>query len=195
MAEQRCYAGVGSRRTPQEMLARLELAASALARGGWTLRTGLSPGADQACYRGALAGGGRVELYLPRPGFQARARLSGEGAEADAEVYVLPAPSDRAFALAARFHPRWKQLSAGARELRARDVHTVLGRDLASPVSLLVCWTRDGGLDGRGPRAGGTGQALRIAAAHHVEVLNVRRPEHARRVRALSSPPPPPRGS
>ena len=182
MPGHRCYAGVGSRRAPREVLGALEDAAAGLARRGWTLRTGLSPGADQAFFRGALTGGGRVELYLPRPGFQAGARVAARGHP----VRVLPAPTGAALALAACVHPAWEELSTATRALRARDVHEVLGSELSSPVGLLVCWTPDGSLDGEGPGAGGTGQALRVAAAHGVPVLNVRRRKHMRRLRGLA---------
>ncbi len=175
------YAGVGARETPADMLETIERVAMQLARAGWTLRTGMSPGADQAFYRGARAAGGRVELYLPWPSFQAQARPHTEGPD----VFVLPAPGPRAYALAARFHPGWSELSAETRELRARDVHEVLGRDLFSPARLVVCWTADGSLDGTGAGAGGTGQALRVAHGHGVGVLNVARPQHLRRLRRL----------
>lgn len=182
MAEHRCYAGVGSRQTPKDVLAAIALAAVRLAADGFTLRTGMSPGADQAFYRGALAGHGPVELYLPWPAFEAHARLACEGEE----VFELSAPEPAAYPLAARFHPRWETLGTRVRELRARDVHEVLGRDLQSPAALLVCWTPDGSVDGRGPGVGGTGQALRIARAHGVSVLNLAVPEHVRRLHLLS---------
>jgi hypothetical protein len=169
------YAGTGSRETPCDVLELIESIAARLARQGWTLRTGMSPGADQAFYRGARDGCGGVELYLPWPDFEAGARLGGDGEE----VHVLPRPSEDAYELAARFHPSWEGLSAGARHLLARDGHQVLGADLATPVKFVVCWTPDGSLDGTGPRAGGTGQALRIAHHDGIGVLNLARPDHA----------------
>jgi hypothetical protein len=168
------YAGIGSRESPHDALESIIAAARRLAHKGWTLRTGMSPGADQAVYRGALAGHGRVELYLPWPAFQAHARAPGE----DPDVSTLCQPTHAAYSLAARFHPGWSALSADERRLRARDAHQVLGPDLASPAMLVVCWTRDGGVDGTDSRAGGTGQALRIAHHHHIPVLNLSRPDH-----------------
>lgn len=176
------YAGVGSRCTPQRVLESITLAATRLARGGWTLRTGLSPGADQAFYGGAVAGRGRVELYLPCADFEAHARRGGE----ELHVFVLPEPADAAYSLAARFHPGFPALSSHERRLRARDVHQLLGRDLAEPAALVICWTPDGGVDGSGRHAGGTGQALRIAHHHGVPVLNLSRAGHRR---ALSRQP------
>ncbi len=178
------YAGVGARETPPAVLEAIELAARRLASAGWTLRTGMSPGADQAFYRGAVAGRGRVELYLPWPSFESGVRLPMEGTE----VSVLQAPTAAAYSTGARFHRGWSGLSADARALRARDAHEVLGRDLVSPAALVVCWTKDGSVDGEAPCVGGTGQALRIARDHGIDVLNISRPEHMRRLRRLSAP-------
>ena len=135
----------------------------------------MSPGTDQAFYRGAVAGHGRMELYLPWPAFQEHARSPAEGPG----VFELGEARAPAYALAARFHPRWATLSAEARRLRARDVHQVLGRDLLEPVELVICWTPDGSVDGAGPRVDGTGQALRIAHRRGIPVLNLSRREHA----------------
>jgi hypothetical protein len=108
-------------------------------------------------------------------------------------VWELVRPAPQAYALAQRFYrgwdgPGWDALSETGRALLARDSHQVLGADLRSPAERVVCWTPDGGLDGEDPRAGGTGQALRIAAHHGIPVLNLARREHARRVRKLGLP-------
>jgi hypothetical protein len=172
----RTYAGIGSRATPSDTLDLIESIAAALARDGWVLRTGGSPGADQAFYRGARAAHGPVELYLPWPGFEVEAR-----GDEDGDVRVFPAPSEDAYALAARCHPAWDGLPSAARHLLARDGHQVLGIDLDTPVRFVVCWTADGSLDGRSPRSGGTGQTLRIAHHHGLRIVNLARPDHVQR--------------
>jgi hypothetical protein len=168
------YAGIGSRATPPELLAAMERIGARLAEGGWVLRTGLSQGADQAFHRGALAGGGAVELYLPWPGFEADASPD-EQAE---RPPVLSRPTAAAYELAARFHPGWEGLSEPVRHLLARDGHQVFGANLLRPVRFVVCWTADGSLDGRGLYSDGTGQALRLAHHHAIEVFNLARPDH-----------------
>jgi hypothetical protein len=172
------YAGIGSRQAPPLQVARIERLAQVLARHGWTLRTGLAEGADQAFYRGAHGGRGRVELYLPWPSF------NHEALEHRKDV-ALWEPSGEARAVAARFHDGWERLSAGARALHARNSHQVLGRDLQTPAGLIICWTRDASRNGLDPGTGGTGQALRIAAGYGVPVLNIARPEDAERIRAM----------
>jgi hypothetical protein len=168
------YAGIGSRQTPPDVLALIEALAARLASDGWVLRTGLSPGADQAFYRGAMSGAGAVELYLPWPGFQSGARLEVEGGR----VRVLRGPSRAAWELAPRFHPRWDELPDDARRLLARDGDQLLGVELLDPVRLVACWTADGSLDGERLYEDGTGQALRIAHHNGIPVLNLARPDH-----------------
>jgi hypothetical protein len=182
------YAGIGARGIPAAVRALIESVAAELAQRGWVLRTGLSPGADQAFYRGAHTGGGQIELYLPWAGFEAHARDRQEE-----RVRVLECPLPAAFELAACFHRAWdgrtwRELSEPERARLARDAHQVLGASLDCPVLCVVCFTPDGGLDGEDPRAQGTGQALRIAADRAIPVLNLARPEHVRRARELALP-------
>lgn len=170
LEDARCYAGIGSRATPPEVLALMRTLAARLAARGWVLRTGGAPGADQAFLDAARDAGGAVELYLPWPGF--------EGFD-DA---ALSRPTAEAFSLAARHHPRWSALGPGARALQARNSHQVLGVSLDRPCELVVCWTPDGSLDGAARSAGGTGQALRIATEFDVQVVNLALEEHRRQV-------------
>jgi hypothetical protein len=171
----RAYAGIGSRETPPDVLALMEALAEKLAGEGFRLRTGLSPGADQAFYRGALRVAGEIELYLPWPSFEAEARADAGGDR----VLELPQPSAAAFELSRAFHPQWETLELTERRLLARDAHELLGADLKSPAQLVVCWTADGSRDGRELFGDGTGQALRIAHHHGVPVRNLARPQDA----------------
>jgi hypothetical protein len=130
------YAGIGSRSAPPAILAQMESIGARRARLGWVLRTGASPGADQAFQRGACGAAGAVELYLPWPDFELPARRAiGEGAQ----VRVLGRPSAAARELAGRFHPRWTQLGERERDLLARDAHQVLGAELDAPARFVVC--------------------------------------------------------
>jgi hypothetical protein len=174
-ARARAYAGIGSRETPADLLALMRALAEKLARERWVLRTGFSPGADQAFYRGALLAGGDIELYLPWPGFEAAARADIEGVGGGA-VRELSRPSAAACELGRQFHPDWDALALCERQLLARDAHEILGADLQAPAELVVCWTADGSLDGRDRYEDGTAQALRIAHHHRVPVLNLARP-------------------
>ena len=173
------YAGIGSRRTPTGVLAQMQHIAAALAANGWTMRSGHAPGADQAFEAGAQTA---AEIFLPWASF--------ESAHPPVAAVVRTAPKEAAYEIAAQYHPGWRHLKRGARALMARNVHQILGWDLASPVKMVICWTPDGSLDGKGKDTGGTGQALRIATDHEIEVFNLAHEAHAARLTQWLSIPP-----
>lgn len=149
------YAGVGSRQTPQAVLALMTLVACALRVQGYTLRSGHADGADLAFEKGAK---GVAEIMLPWSGFNSDTPVQG--------TELLPEAEH--FRLAKLHHPAWDRLKRGARALHARNVAQVLGHGMgARPSSFLVCWTSDG------KASGGTGQAIRVAQAHNVPVFNL----------------------
>ena len=172
----RAYAGIGSRRTPDSILELMTSLAGRLAADGYTLRSGHAPGADQAFERGA---GARAEVYLPWARFEEAVQTTA--------AHIQPKPSTNAVQMAAAHHPAWDRLRQGARSLHARNCHQILGRDLNDPVAFVVCWTPDGATTNPGPSTGGTGQALRLAAAHHIPVFNLQRPADLKRIQRFLS--------
>lgn len=152
------YAGIGSRQTPSGVLAIMERVAEWLDAKNYVLRSGGARGADQAFMRGART---RCELYLPWPKYET------EAVEDAPWGFVLPEPSKEAMDLAERYHPAWSNCSQGARKLHARNMHILLGPQLLSPVSFIVCWTQGGRIQG------GTGQAVRAAEDYQVPVINL----------------------
>jgi hypothetical protein len=122
------------------------------------LLSGGARGADQSFEFGArVIGAGKVETYLPWPKY--------EGILDPA----LSEPTAQALEVAEYYHPRWGRLSHGAKKLHGRNSHIILGRDLISPVDMVVCWTSDG------KATGGTGQGIRIAEDNDIPVLNIQR--------------------
>jgi len=193
----RAFAGIGSRATPPDVLELLRLAAQFLVSEGWVCRSGGAAGADQACEDGAIEAladhpaGGRLEVYLPWLGFGRGLPWYGETRDAALPPLALDCqaqPTPEAVALAATTHPNWAACSPAARKLHGRNSHQILGADLRSPVSSVVCWTPDGA-DGSPDfpitaATGGTGQALRLAHRLSIPVFNLQRPEHRARVLA-----------
>lgn len=169
------YAGIGSRKTPPDILAVMHLVAGGLAELGWTLRTGGAESADEAFLNGALDSHGRVELYLPWPRF----RDYRQASYALGRVRVWDRPTRSAYQLAERYHPNWKNLRDSAKSLHAQNAHQVLGPDLTDPVRMLVCWTPGGN------EVGGTAQALRIARDRRITVFNLARAEDRETIRRL----------
>lgn len=159
--EYTAYAGIGSRETPPEVCQMLTRVGSALASRGFTLRSGGAPGADQAFEAGAVAAAGATEIYIPRAGWR--------GSHSDLNPdRIEPEIWREAERIAARFHPDWSLVrSPHARALLTRDTFQVLGPDLRSPSRFVIAWTQDG------LASGGTGQAMRIAEAEGIPVLNV----------------------
>ncbi|MCY4431939.1 MAG: hypothetical protein OXC11_16325 [Rhodospirillales bacterium] len=151
------YAGIGSRRTPPEILAVMTRIAQWLHRTGWHLNSGGADGADRAFADGATAQS--RTLFMPWPGYNGH---SGPDCRTLAAGERQPALD-----LAARLHPAWRKCSRGARALHARNVGIILGPGLNRPVDALICWTPGGEI------TGGTGMGLRIAAEAGIPVLNL----------------------
>ena len=145
------YAGVGSRETPANVRALMRELAYDLGELGYTLRSGAAEGADSAFEQGLAKHHGR-EIWLPWKGFAGHPSALR--------------PSADALQLASTFHPAWERCSQGAKKLHARNMHQVLGADLATPVDFVACWTK--GASG----AGGTGQAIRLARSRGIEVFD-----------------------
>jgi hypothetical protein len=168
------YTGVGSRKTPFEVLERMRSLGYALARAGYLLRSGGADGADEAFERGAKDGNGAAEIYVPWPGFNDHP--SG-----------LVRRSLEAEAIARSAHPAWDRLSPAARKCHTRNVHQVLGFDLRTPSLFVVCWTPDGctGADTRTAMTGGTATAILVAERYAVPVFNLQEPDAADRIDAM----------
>lgn len=147
------YAGIGSTETPEEICSLMSDIASQLCNMGYWLRSGGAPGADSAF---ELPVAFNKEIYLPWPRFNGNRSPLFEG-----ENYW-------AAGVAAKYHPVWERLGEGARKLHTRNVCPVLGaRPHSAKSRFVVCWTEGGRV------AGGTAQALRIAADQKIPIFNL----------------------
>lgn len=151
------YAGIGSRETPKEIMEIMSRIATHLEVDGYTLRSGGAPGADTAFSEGCM----RKQIFVPWRGFQ-----------------NLPMTHEipfEAYNIAAEHHPIWPALKPGLQKLMARNTLQILGPTCNDPSEFVLCWTQDGITDGKrtSRRTGGTGQALRVAAAHNVPIYNL----------------------
>lgn len=174
----RPYAGIGSTVTPDDVLALMVEIGAAYGRRGWTLRSGGAPGADSAFEAGCDQVGGLKEIFLPAQGF------NGRSAEDGGPGRVVHAGTDQAaMDLAKQYHPAWHRVGSRGRLNHARNGYQALGRDLASPVGLVICWTQGG--SGRG----GTGQAIRICRSRSIPVFDLAIPAVRDRFEKLISMP------
>jgi hypothetical protein len=137
------YAGIGSQETPPDILKVMEKLGRKLAKEEWVLRSGGARGADSAFHKGCLD-------------------VSGQ-----AEIFTAQHSTLESIKLAAKYHPNWEACDNHARRLHARNGMILLGENLDTPASFIVCWTLEGKI------VGGTGQALRMAADYNIEVRNL----------------------
>lgn len=161
------YAGIGSRATPPEVLARIKRIAARLEERGYTLRSGGADGADSAFEAGCA----RKEIFLPWPGFNGR-------------TSSFDMPSQAALDIASVLHPTFRRLAEPARKLMGRNSHQVLGMDLRTTADFVIAWTADGAESEqeRTPATGGTGQAIALASRWGIPVFNLARPDALNRL-------------
>lgn len=162
------YAGIGSRETPPDMLAKMSHIAFQAAQAGWTLRSGGADGADSSFESGCARAIGARQIFLPWPQFSKR-------------YSEFVQPSTEAYELAADIHVRWKHLSPGAKSLIARNMHQIVGRFDAFPQhrsKCVVCWTQDGceKSEEYSAKTGGTGSAIFLADTLGIPVFNLKNP-------------------
>ena len=157
------YAGIGARTTPPDICEILTGVASSLQDFGWTLRTGGAQGADLAFFQG-ISDLDFIEISIPWEGFQGFTSQDKPVTNLNA---MAPSLKSSAYALAEEHHPNWDALSDGGKALMARNSLQIFGLDLETPVDLVICWTPKGEI------VGGTGQALRMAKAHDIQVINL----------------------
>lgn len=156
----RFYAGIGSRETPPEVLAKMTQWAETLERRGYILRSGGAPGADSAFEAGVKLTTNK-RIYVPWLGF------NGRHGENVIECGIDPDMRR----IAQHSHPAWGCCSDAARKMHTRNVAQVLGcpPEDHTDSEFVVCWTP------RGAGSGGTGQAIRIAKRYGVPVFDLAR--------------------
>lgn len=153
----RYYSGIGSRETPPGVKPMIEEVSTFLSKMGFVLRSGGAPGADSMFEEYCS---GDKKIYLPWKGFNSNpSDLYLENI--DPEIVL------KAREIAKKYHPRWNSLSEAAKKLMTRNTFQILGEDLNTPVSFVVCWTRGGTING------GTGQAMRIAKDLKLPIFNL----------------------
>lgn len=136
-----------------------------MAQNGWHLRSGFADGADKAFGLGAAQHSDATgdhncwTMYLPWDGFN--------GAPKNDPNFVTVTAHDEIYAIAKEYHPNWANLSDGIKMLMIRNVAIVLGPDLASPAAFLAGWTAEA------QRGGGTGHAMRVAAAYKIPIFDL----------------------
>lgn len=154
-------AGIGSRKTPQGILNEMQKVGAWCRESKIFVRSGHAGGADLAFEAGSQE---FCIAYLPwrrfNREFKSKARTFVP------EDFSLEV-QEQLDSYTNNFHPAPQKLTNGGRALMNRNVLQVLGGKLNMPVNAVICWTEDG------LASGGTGQTLRIAKHHNIQVLNM----------------------
>lgn len=156
------YAGIGSRKTPSDVIELMKKIGYTMAKNDYHLYSGGADGADSAFEVGCdkfIAENRPINslktIFLPWYRF-------------NNHISDYYNPSSAAMNLAAEFHPAWNKLKDGAKKLHARNCYQVLGPSLGRPVDCVICWSTGNG---------GTEQALRIARRYEIKIYNLYSPK------------------
>ncbi len=161
----RYYAGIGSRKTPVDVCNLMKALASHLERKGWKARSG---GADRAdcAFDDGVRDKSMVDVYLPWQGFNNHS----------SELYLENLPGqavDQAYQIACKFyHSYLPSKSKNVRALMTRNTFQIFGHEFNKPSKFVICYTEDG------EASGGTGQAIKIARAYYIPVINLQKKTH-----------------
>jgi len=173
--------GIGSRETPEDMLKLMTQIGQKIEALGGMLRSGGAGGADlafEAGWRNANA----CEIFHPWHGF--KPKINGRDVDVakiikrkrpiqgvGSPIVLVGEMMEKAEAMAQATHPKWENCGRGARALHTRNIPQILGASLNRPSDLVICWTPDG------RASGGTGQAMRLAQRHKIQIVNLKRRE------------------
>ncbi len=158
------YTGIGSRETPNNILAMMSDIAFRLGELDYTLRSGHAPGADYA-FESGLSYNHKREIYLP----VANWGYNGVPKAPSALGYICNIPQD-AYRIAMMHHPNWYNLNSFVQKLMARNVQQVLGENLKVPTKVVLFWCP---LDSNNNPKGGTAQALKVAKSNNIPYILV----------------------
>lgn len=168
------YAGIGSRKTPEEILYWMGEISGYMAKFDWTLRSGRAGGADVAFE--SLAD--KKEIYIPWYNFNG------------CKNGIVMQQDEKATAIAEKVwnnrykHNKvavtWNSLRGPTKLLMTRNCYQILGRNLNDPSKLVICWTPDG------EESGDTGQALWLAKMvnestnvhYRIKIINLKKEAH-----------------
>lgn len=152
--------GIGSRSAPKEILDQATLIGRWCLDNDHWIRSGHAEGMDWAFEQGAQTA---CKVYLPWPSFN-RHLVS---------LALKSTPQSNPFleSLVEKFHPAPNKLSGPARALMLRNGAQIFGIEAQTKgettSQAVICWTSNG------KASGGTGQAIRIAEAYNIPVLNM----------------------
>jgi hypothetical protein len=158
------YAGIGSRKTPENIQLLETQLATKLDTLDYILRSGNADGSDKAFQKGS-------KNYLSYRADYYTVAVNNDLHKFD----YSDARYTEALVLAEKLHPAWDKCSEYARKMHTRNVFQILGLQLKAPVEFVICWTPEGEVEEShlSIRTGGTATALRLAFQLSIPVYNL----------------------
>jgi hypothetical protein len=159
------YTGIGSRKTPENVLKLMQKIGYRLGTLGIRLRSGGAEGADSAFEVGARRvfkekHGPEPLIYIPCPGFRGKSGIT----------FVQNSHIQKeATRIIQDLHPAWDRCSDFAKKAHSRNAFQVLGSDLRTPSQFLVFYAEVS----RGQIQGGTRTAVALAQNFHIPCFNL----------------------
>jgi hypothetical protein len=159
------FTGIGSRKTPGNILKLMQAIGFRLGLLDIRLRSGGAEGADSAFEVGARRAftekhGSEPLIYLPYPGFRGKPGITF-------------APNSQTWKEATRIirdlHPAWDRCSDFAKKAHTRNAFQILGSDLKTPSQFLVFYAEVS----RGEIQGGTRTAVVLAQKFQIPCFNL----------------------
>jgi hypothetical protein len=159
------FTGIGSRKTPENVLRLMQAIGFRLGSLGIRLRSGGAEGADSAFEVGARRAikenhGLEPLIYLPYPGFRGK---SGITFAANSKTWK------EATRIIQDTHPAWDRCSDFAKKAHTRNAFQILGSDLRTPSQFLVFYAEVS----RGEIQGDTKTAVALAKKFQIPCFNL----------------------
>jgi hypothetical protein len=165
MQEIKYYAGIGARKTPNEILDFQCKIATRLEKDGWLLSSGGAEGADDAFESGVQEISDH-RIIIPKNGFNGKHANDGYINFGSATQLI----KNQCDALASTIHPVWNSLPRWMKNLHSRNVMEILGPELDSPVKFVLYWAPE---DSYGVAKGGTRTAVVLAQRLGIPTFNM----------------------
>lgn len=150
------YAGIGSRRTPDDVCQIMVGLGHKLAKDDWILRSGGAEGADAAFEKGADIVQGQKEIILPWQGFNGNKSNLVIG-EREEDQWASDTAQEN--------FPWFEKQRDSTKKLLARNMMQVLGIRGDEPCAAVICWTD--------LPQGGTNYAMTLAERNGIPVWNL----------------------
>lgn len=175
MSQQKFYAGIGSRKTPEDVLVLMTRFAKKMEEQNFILRTGGAEGADSAFMAG-VENPENLHVFLPWKTFN-----GGQGIFiSDYEPWCRKAQEE-----VSKVHPAWNRLTQGAKKLHTRNFFQIFGMEGQPQSSFVLFWAEED-LDGV---KGGTATAVNLAIKFGIKTFNLKNKETRRRIEVFLQEP------